>query len=425
MQSSVSLITDLEGSNFMASRLLMASRFRNSKVVLLITCLLLATGRAEAADGGSVAIRAEFPGGNVVEMQNDGSTVHVAPDLRGDSPWFYWNFEAVAEKPGRVTFVFPEKVVGFKDGAIGFQGPAISLDLGVTWQWMGTGNVSGSSFYYDFEKAKQRVRFAVTIPYLQADLDFFLAKNAANVHLRKSVLTKSRHGRDVELLQIGNSGSATKPVLVTGRHHAAETIASYVLEGFLQEAMSDSSAASEFRKEYVLFAVPFVDKDGVEEGDQGKNRKPHDHNRDYGEISIYPEVQAIKDLDKAQNFPFTLDFHCPTLVMPDHQVMYFVGAKAHPRYNFDNVTDFAGWIRKGLPKNAPHGPLVWLRDQANPSPMNSHYFGFRKGAVMAATIEIPFAPTGKATDPASCRKYGQVMLEAWVNTHFISAAETE
>ena len=186
--------------------------------------------------------------------------------------------------------------------------------------------------------------------------------------------------------------------------------------------MSDSAAAEEFRSRYALFAIPFVDKDGVEDGDQGKNRKPHDHNRDYGEKSIYPEVQAIKDLDRKHDFRFSLDFHCPTLVMQDHQVMYFVGAKGHPVYNFDNVSEFTKWIRKGLPENAPHGPLVWLRDKPNPAPMNSWYFGSKKNAIMAATLEIPFAPPGKATDPASCRRYGKVILDAWVNTHFVSAA---
>jgi hypothetical protein len=51
--------------------------------------------------------------------------------------------------------------------------------------------------------------------------------------------------------------------------------------------------------------------------------------------------------------------------------------------------------------------------------MNSHYFGFKKGTIMAATIEIPFAPSGKATDPASCREYGQAILRAWVKTPFL------
>lgn len=39
---------------------------------------------------------------------------------------------------------------------------------------------------------------------------------------------------------------------------------------------------------------------------------------------------------------------------------------------------------------------------------------------MAATLEIPFAPPGKATDPSSCRNYGQVILGAWENTHFLA-----
>jgi hypothetical protein len=158
----------------------------------------------------------------------------------------------------------------------------------------------------------------------------------------------------------------------------------------------------------------------VEEGDQGKNRKPHDHNRDYGKESIYPEIQAIKKLDNEHDFRFSLDLHCPTLVMEDHQVMYFVGPKNHPAYNFDNVSEFAGWIKKGLPKSAPVGPLVWLRPVETPTPMNSHYFGFKEGSIMATTLEIPFSPAGKKTDPDSCREYGKVVLKAWVNTHFVT-----
>ena len=392
---------------------------------LILTLPPATTMCAETCKTGEVTITADFPGGNVEVMRNNGDSVHLAPDLRGDNPWFYWCFEATASKPGRVSFVFPEKVAGFKHGAIGLQGPAISTDLGKTWEWMGTENVDHHTFFYEFAKTNERVRFAVTIPYVQTDLDEFLKKHARNSHLKTCVLTKSRKGRDVQLLQIGAPGSEMKAFLVTARHHAAETIASYVLEGFLEEAMSESPAGVEFRKKYVLYAVPLVDKDGVEEGDQGKNRQPHDHNRDYGDNSIYPEVQAIKALDQSKDFQFALDFHCPTLVMEDHQVMYFVGSKEHPKYNFENVSEFAGWIKKGLPENAPYGPLVWLKAAAKPDPMNSHYFGFKDGAIMAATLEIPFAPTGKATDPASCRKYGQVILNAWVNTHFRAADAKE
>ncbi|MEO6812061.1 MAG: M14 family zinc carboxypeptidase [Isosphaeraceae bacterium] len=375
-------------------------------------------GRAGIAESGQVTIRTDFPGGNALVEKNQEGTVNVAPDLRGDRPWFYWCFEAKATRAGRVRFVFPETVIGFKNGAIGFQGPAVSMDLGATWGWMGTDHVEGSAFVFDFSKPEETVRFAVTIPYLQANLDAFLKKNAANRHLKTSLLTTSRHGRPVELLRIGEPGPSVRNVLVTARHHASETIASYVLEGFLQAAMSERPEGVQFRKHYVLYAVPFVDKDGVEEGDQGKNRKPHDHNRDYGATSLYPEVQAIRELDQARPFQFSLDFHCPTLVMDSHQVMYFDGPRDHPAANFDNVSELASQIKRGLPKGAPVGPLVWLKPATTPKPMNSHYFGFKADTIMAATLEMPFAPPGKATDPASCRGYGEVILRAWVNTHF-------
>ena len=40
--------------------------------------------------------------------------------------------------------------------------------------------------------------------------------------------------------------------------------------------------------------VPFTDYDGAQAGDQGKNRAPHDHNRDYVEF-LYPETKAITE----------------------------------------------------------------------------------------------------------------------------------
>lgn len=378
----------------------------------------------QVAPSGGVTISTSFPGGNANVERNAGDSVQLAPDLRGDNPWFYWYFEATAVQPGRVRFVFPEKVVGVKNGAIGHQGPAISVDGGKSWKWMGTELVKDNAFTYDFPKKGDAVRFAVTIPYVKSDLDAFLKQHDENPHLKASILTKSRGGREVELLRIGTPGPGKEAVLLTARHHASETIASYVLEGMLDEAASDTPEGKDFRKRFVLYAVPFVDKDGVECGDQGKNRKPHDHNRDYGEQSLYPEVQAIKKLHADCAFRYALDLHCPMLLLEDHQVLHFVGSKSTPTSNHANVSVFAERIKSGLPKTAPYGPLVWLRDQAAPLPAFSYYFASQDRVVMAATLEIPFAPPGKATDPASCRRYGRVILQAFVGSRFEFAPGT-
>ena len=79
--------------------------------------------------------------------------------------------------------------------------------------------------------------------------------------------------------------------------------------------LSDTEDGRWFRSHGDFFIVPFVDKDGVEDGDQGKNRRPHDHNRDY-KLRIYPEVRAITERLPAWSDSkplFFLDMHCPWL----------------------------------------------------------------------------------------------------------------
>ena len=73
-----------------------------------------------------------------------------------------------------------------------------------------------------------------------------------------------------------------KKVLLTSRHHACESTGSYVLEGVIKALCENPIEGYEF------FVVPMTDFDGVCDGDQGKNRIPHDHNRDYD-----PDVPSI------------------------------------------------------------------------------------------------------------------------------------
>ena len=366
-----------------------------------------------------VTIRSDFPGGNVLVESNAGSTIHVAPDQRDNhTDWFYWYFEATANQPAEVTFVLPTDIGGVGGGpAIGMQGPAISYDDGATWDWLGDATVDADSFTYDFTADQLTVRFAVTMPYLQSHLDAFLAENASSPHLTTSVLAQTLKGRDVELLQIGQPGAGKKAVLFTARHHACETMASYVLEGVLQDAISDTAEAVAFRNNYVLYVVPFVDKDGVEEGDQGKNRSPHDHNRDYGPGSLYPEVDAIEALGVSKNIQFVMDYHCPTLRLADHQVFYFAGPNYAPVFNMANVSAFAALIDSEFPPNSPGGPLNWMNATVNPT-MCARYFAIQPGMIMSTTLEVPYAPPGKNMDAASGLLYGAAILRAWMGMTF-------
>lgn len=383
------------------------------------TCVTTFAGDPE------VEIDSNFPGGNIEIVEKHGGLVQLKPRLDGGRDWFYWCFAATAKNPGKVEFQFPPALANHKNGAVGFQGPAVSYDDGATWDWMGTDSaiVQGRSFSYTFEKAGETVRFSSTIPYLQPEFDAFAERHKANPHFKMSMLNRTPKGRHVELVQIGEPHSDATPVLFTCRHHAGETIASFFLEGFMDSALSDSPEGNAFREKYVLYVVPFVDKDGCEDGDQGKGRTPHDHNRDYGPTPpIYPTVQAVMQLGKEASIRAAIDFHCPTLVYSDHQVIYFVGGKEHPIGNLAKVTELADHMKSEFPEGGPTGPMVWLEDWSDDrAALCSGYFAGQPGCEIAATIEIPFAPKGAVMTPDAVRSYGAAMLRAWNDTQIVTS----
>jgi len=378
-----------------------------------------------------VTIRTDHPGGNAVVVKNEGADVVLAPDLRGNAkPWFYWNVAARASQAGRVKFTFDAP------GRLAARGPAVSTDDGRSWTWLGLAAVTfgqlakegrpavPDSFEYEFTAADRDVRLAVAIPYQLADLEAFLARQRSNAHLQRTLLTRTVKGRPVPLLLVGTPGPNVEPMILGSRNHSCESMACYVHEGFLEEALSDSSAAVEFRKRYALFSVPIIDLDGVEDGDQGKWRAPHDHNRDYGDMSLYPEVQAIQALAETHEIRFGLDLHCPAVRNDVHEAFYFDGVALPLMKN--NVDELTGWIREERPQTTG-APLNFMKPPP-PEPATSglpmsYYFAYRPRARFGATLEVPYAQTSAPLDADMAREYGRALLRAWVRTSFVAAAD--
>ncbi|CAN5392274.1 hypothetical protein BH09VER1_BH09VER1_08100 [soil metagenome] len=392
---------------------------------LALATLLLASGETLNAAESGLKINTDFPGGNALVINNLGNSVEIAPDMRTSKPWFYWYFEAEAAVPGPVTFILPPSNVGSR-------GAAFSTDDGKTWQWMGADKTTFTapkgaeptapkqdSFVYNFTTAKQKVRFSVGIPYVQSNLDEFLKKIASNPNVKQSVLAKTNGDRPVELLQIGEPGEGKKSMAVSARSHACEALASYILEGFLDEAMSNSPAGEEFRKKYVLYAVPMLDKDGVQAGDQGKNRSPHDHNRDYGTQNLYPEVLAFQNLGAAKNFQVMIDFHCPALKGDIHDGFHWLGLKI-PHMS-DNADELSKWMSQERPQMT-NSPLNVLAKPSDPPKLEgipaAWFFAYQsKDALLSITLESPYA---QCENVEVARNYGRGLLRALTHTELIS-----
>ena len=71
-----------------------------------------------------------------------------------------------------------------------------------------------------------------------------------------------------------------------------------------------------------------MDIDGVENGDQGKNRSPHDHKRDYHYLCLYPEPKALMDHIQGMRRHFVIiDIHCPYIRDGIIETLYLEGSR--------------------------------------------------------------------------------------------------
>ena len=257
-----------------------------SLVVALSTVYGTKTAKNMMIDG-------DFPGGNIVVEKIEGDDVFIRQDLRDTSGWwFYWCFRVRGAEGRTLNFRFSE-IGTSPNSVLGARGPAVSLDGGQSWRWLGRENVTPTSFTYQFKVDQRDVRFSFAMPYQDEHLQSFLDRHDGSPYLRKEVLCHTRKGRPVERLHLGCLDQKPRyRLLVTCRHHASEMMASYVVEGLIEEILGNSEAGQYLRENVEFLIVPVVDKDGVEDGDQGKSRKPHDHGSDYGRKSIYPETAA-------------------------------------------------------------------------------------------------------------------------------------
>jgi hypothetical protein len=301
---------------------------------LIVPAALFSACVAPPTAAAGIEIDADFPGGNVRIVRRTGDTFTLAPDLRDIQEglwWFYFNFRLRAPAAQPVSIVFEGT------NPLGVRGPAMSADGGRTWKWLGADAVKASevdgvprwSFQAMVPPGAEEARFAFAPPYQESHLREWLDRHRNGAALHVSELCRSHKGRGVELIRAGclDDAKASGVVLLTSRHHACESIATYALEGILTAALADDDLGRRWRERWQIVAMPFADKDGVEEGDQGKNRAPHDHNRDYNATPLYPEVASWMRLGESlkPRVVLSLDMHCPHIRGQWNDRAYIVG----------------------------------------------------------------------------------------------------
>lgn len=345
-------------------------------------------------------LSSNLPAGNIQVLRQEGHLFTITEEQRDSAnEWFYWKFKVDFTESGTYTFRFT------RPNKVGTRSAAVSLDRGATWKWLAQEHYPDTQQFSYTCTTSGEVWFCQAIPYLQGEFQLFASEFSEHPDFQLSTLCHSRKGRPVELVTIGH-GETT--LLMTSRHHCQEMAATHALEGVMRAVLADDDFGQHFRSQYRLLVVPFVDKDGVEDGDQGKGRVPRDHGRDYYGEALYPETGAIRQLIENERPLLILDLHCPWLRNGITNEQSYLVENSIERFQ-PEIRRFAQLLEANRVPCAPFSARHTMRwgtgwnkgsnsgsgaGFGQPLAVGCGHLPFVK---LATTIEIPFANFGEQT----------------------------
>ena len=347
----------------------------------------------------SVRIDKNFEGGNIRVLSISDERADLAVELRDTiGSWFYWAFRVTGAAGRTVTFHFPE------GRRVGYYGAAVSHDL-IRWQWTRPYSEDFSSFTYTFGPEEDEAYFCHHMRYSTGQFEALCRE----LHLPIQTLTLSEQGRPVPYVQIG---SGEKLVLFTSRHHACESTGTYLLEGILR------TLASNPLEDCTVIAVPFMDIDGVVNGDQGKNRAPYDHNVDYLDQQIYASTRALKQLALERGAYCFIDLHSPGHLGGRYDVVHIVNSKRHsaPQQTFGRLLTVQNEqhplaVRYHTSNDLPFG-VEWNNDQDGGLPGLS-FIWFGDNSRLSVSLETPyFGPADNVVSQSAMIELGVCVAQA-------------
>ena len=319
-----------------------------------------------------MTIHTSFTGGTITVEKIEDNTVYVEREIRDtEGDWFYWAF-CVEDAAGMtLTFRFPSWA------RVGRFGPAISHDL-VHWHWLDVPS-EGNTFTYTFGPDENKVYFAHNMLYHPTRFLKFCEEKGLPVE----TICPSVKGRDIPGTRFG---TGDKWILLTARHHACESTGSYVLEGVLETLFPALPA------EYSVLVIPCVDYDGVVDGDQGKNRMPHDHNRDYIAEPVYAVVEYMMEFGRTHDLAYTFDFHSPWHQGAQNDWV-FLSRSTEAMEPFTDrfgeiLKEETDGIRLYYSGEYDVGPNEQWNDETSPNSKN--YFSKQDSVMLSVTLETPY-----------------------------------
>lgn len=383
-------------------------------IMWLVAWVLMFTASAQGQERLSVpnrlALSTNFPGGSaeIRSLNPDTAEIHIQPANtpgRGWPCWWYFRLDGLAV--GQTVRV---KVSGnptaFRESTVldaSWCQPdraAISID-DVAWsQTPLCQRTADRTAVYTFDAPAERVWLAWGPPFLPAHADDLLTRIEKQLPAaRRFTLARTIGDRAVQGIQLDQESASQFPrraIWVQARQHAWESGSSWVGRGFLEWAAGADPSAIELRRRCTIFFVPIMDVDNVAQGAGGKEAVPRDHNRDWADEPVYPEVAAaqgrLRRLDDEGSLTLFVDLHNPG---PRDQKPYYYGPFQEEQLTAGQKENHARWlaysidaIRDPLPLEPAYRAASYVKTDEERNRMSRNWVvRHTSPSVLAVTLE--------------------------------------
>lgn len=352
-----------------------------------------------------LSVSTDFPGGSaqVRRIDPERAEIEISPAVHPDRGWpCWWYFRVDGAEAGQQMKVIvvpseqPFREAQRLPAAWALPQRAAVSDDDQNWLHTELGDVNEFRGVYTFPAPAERFWIAWGPPFLPAHAEALLSRAQEQLsEAERFVLAETRGGRPVLGLRIGG-GDKPQAIWVQARQHAWETGGSWVGQGFLEWIVSDAPSAVALRERTEITFLPIMDVDNVTEGAGGKEAVPRDHNRDWSDAPVYPEVAAAqRELlarIEAGRLRVYLDLHNPG---PGDQQPFFFGPFGYEQLSppqrraYDRFLELAiAHIRDPLPILPQYRFATYVKTEEERGRMSAEWVRRRGGeGIVAMTLE--------------------------------------
>lgn len=352
----------------------------------------------------SLHISTQFDSGaiEVLSLADPGDIqLNIRPDNASEfAQWFHFCLHGASGVPVRLRLMnagqcaYPK---GWQDYRV-----AVSYDR-ENWFRLDT-EFDGTEMQLSFTPASQSVYLAYFEPYsFERHLDL-LGLASMSEHVEVQRLGSTLDGRDLTMLHITDSASATplaqkKNVWLIARQHPGEAMAEWFAEGFLERLLdTDDAVARVLLAKCVFHVVPNMNPDGAVRGNLRTNAAGANLNREWAEPTLArsPEVFLVRQAMQALGVDLSLDIH------GDEGLPYnfCVGTEGTPGYSprIQALEDAftTRWASVCPDFQTTHGYEATPAGQANMT-LATSWIG-QNFSCLAFTIEMPFKDNADLPD---------------------------